>query len=78
MHKCQVNIKGELQCQNRLISSESPFKILQNETKVIKIGQAVLEMINFIKDWIWTILREKTTQKPKMLFFRSFAKFEEQ
>ena len=40
-------VKGELQRQNKLISSESPFKILQNETKIIKIGQAILEIINF-------------------------------
>ena len=29
-------LKGELQRQNKLISSERPFKILQNETKIIK------------------------------------------
>ena len=40
-------VKGELQRQNKLISSERPFKILQNETKIIKIGQAVLEIFNF-------------------------------
>ena len=46
---CKNNnsIKGELQRQNKLISSERPFKILQNETKMIKIGQAVLEIFNF-------------------------------
>ena len=31
-------IKGELQRQNKLISSRRPFKILQNETNIIKIG----------------------------------------
>ena len=41
-----IEFKGELQRQNKLISSERPFKILQNETKVIKIGQAVLEIFN--------------------------------
>ena len=40
-------LKGELQCQNKWISSERLFKILQNETKIIKIGQAVLEIFNF-------------------------------
>ena len=39
--------KGELQRQNKLISSERPFKILQNETKIIKIGHAVFEIFNF-------------------------------
>ena len=33
--------------QNKLISSERPFKILQNETKIIKIDQAVLKIFNF-------------------------------
>ena len=33
-----TSIKGELQRQNKLISSRRPFKILQNETKIIKIG----------------------------------------
>ena len=47
-HDARKNIhKGELQRQNKLISSERPFKILQNETKIIKIGQAVLEIFNF-------------------------------
>ena len=39
--------KGELQRQSKLIASERPFKILQNETKIIKIGQVVLEIFNF-------------------------------
>ena len=38
--------KGELQHRKRLISFETPFKILQNETKIIKIRQAVLEIFN--------------------------------
>ena len=42
-----ASFKGELQRQNKLISSERPFKILQNETKIIKIGHAVLEIFNF-------------------------------
>ena len=40
-------IKGQLQRQNKLILSEMPFKILQNETKIIKIGPAVLEIFHF-------------------------------
>ena len=57
-----------MQQQNKLISSERPFKILQKETKIIKIGQAVIEIFS-LKIEIWTILREKTTEKPKILFF---------
>ena len=41
------NLKGELQRQSMLISSERASEILQNETKIIKIGQAVLEISNF-------------------------------
>ena len=44
--KTALVFKGELQRQNKLISPERPFKILQNETKIIKIGQAVLEIFN--------------------------------
>ena len=40
-------IKGDLQRQNKLISSERPLKILHNGTKIIKIGHAVLEIFNF-------------------------------
>ena len=40
-------VKGELQRQNKLISSQRPFKVLQNETKIIKIRQAILEIFNF-------------------------------
>ena len=46
LHKAK-SLKGELQRQSMLISSERPFEILQNETKIIKIGQAVLEIFNF-------------------------------
>ena len=60
-----------LQRQNKLISSERMFKILQNGTKIIKIGQAVFE--------IWTILREKNDRKTEnVVFLKSFAKTEEQ
>ena len=42
-----LNIKGELQRQSKLISSKRPSKILQNETKIVKIRLAVLEIFNF-------------------------------
>ena len=45
---CNISkFKGELQRQNKLISFERAFRILQNETRIIKIGQAVLEIFNF-------------------------------
>ena len=58
---------------NRFLLKGLPNPRLQNETNIIKISQAVLEIFNF-----WTILREKTTEKPKMLFLRGFAQTEEQ
>ena len=45
--KLMTVLKGELQRQNKLTSFERSFKILQNETETIKIGQAVLDIFNF-------------------------------
>ena len=61
-------IKGELQCQNKLISFGRPFKILQNETKIIKIGWAVLEIFNF-KDWDLGNLTRKNDRKTENIVF---------
>ena len=71
------HLKGELQHQNELISFERPFKLLQNETKIIKLGQAVLEIFNFNNKDFDNLTRKKD-KKPKMLFFRAFAQTEEQ
>ena len=69
---------AELQRQNKLISSERPSKSLQNETKIIKIGQAILELFNF-KNLALDSSPKKNYWKQKMLvFFRSFAQTEEQ
>ena len=65
----KFSLKGEPQNQNKLISSKRPFEILQNETKIVKIRQTVLEIFNF-KDLNLDSFREK----PKIVFFRSFAK----
>ena len=43
----QTAIKGELQRQNKLLSAKRPFGVLHNETKIVKIRQAVLEIFNF-------------------------------
>ena len=61
-------LKGELQRQNKLISSRRPFKILQNETKIIKIGWAVLEIFNF-KDWDLGNLTRKNDRKTENAVF---------
>ena len=60
-------LKGELQRPNRLISSERPFKILQNETKIIKIHQGVLEIFNFT-DGDSDSFPRTTKEKMKMFF----------
>ena len=66
-------VKGASQRQNKLISSERPFEILQNE---IKIYQAVLEIFNF-KDLDLDSFPRKNNWKPK-IFCRSFAKTKKQ
>ena len=62
------DLKEELQRQNKLISSERSFKILQNETKIIKIDQAVLEIFNF-KDWDLDNFKRKNDRKTKNVVF---------
>ena len=66
---CDNVFKGELQFQNKLILSERLFRILQNETKIIKIGQAVLEIFNCLKNEIWAILQEKNDRKTENVVF---------
>ena len=41
------NIKGELQRENKLISYEREFKMLENDMYIAGIGQAVLELLSF-------------------------------
>ena len=41
------NCKGELQCENNLISYEKAFKMLENNMYITVIGQVVLELPSF-------------------------------
>ena len=43
-------IKGELQRENKLISYERAFKMLENDMYIAGIGQAVLELLSFKVD----------------------------
>ena len=43
--KCYL--KGELQRENKLISDERAFKMLENDMYIAGIGQAVLELLSF-------------------------------
>ena len=61
-------LKGELKRQSKLVSDERPSKILQNETKIIKIGQAVLEIINF-KDRDLDNFTRKNNRKTENVVF---------
>ena len=70
-------IKRELQHQNKLISSERPFQILQNETKIIKIHEAVLKVFNF-KDQDLDTFPEEKRQKTENVVWRGFLPTEEQ
>ena len=40
-------VKGELQRENKLISYERAFKMLENDMYIAGIGQAVLEIFGF-------------------------------
>ena len=55
----QQTCKEELQHQNKLISSERLLKILQNETGIIKISQAIPEIFNFKKRDLDKFTRKK-------------------
>ena len=40
-------VKGELQRENKLISYERAFKMLENDMYIAGIGQAILELLSF-------------------------------
>ena len=40
-------LKGELQRENKLISYERAFKMLENDMHIAGIGQVVLELLSF-------------------------------
>ena len=42
-----MKFKGELQRENKLISYEKAFKMLENDMYIAGIGQAVLELLSF-------------------------------
>ena len=42
-----VLFKGELQRENKLISYERAFKMLENDMHIAGIGQVVLELLSF-------------------------------
>ena len=63
-----TSLKGELQHQNKLISSERLFKILQNETKIIKIRQTVLEIFNFKNQDLDTFPRLNNRKTENVVF----------
>ena len=66
--------KGELQRQNNLISSEKLSKILQNETKIIKIGQAVIEIFNFKYRDLDNFTRKNDTKTENVVFLEVLHK----
>ena len=43
----EFRVKGELQRENKLISYERAFKMLDNDMYIAGIGQAVLELLSF-------------------------------
>ena len=69
-----ILVKGELQHQNKWISFERPFKILQNETKIIKIGQADLEIFNFKDQDLDNFTRKNDRKAENVVFLEVFDK----
>ena len=45
--KHPISLKGELLCENKLISYERAFKMLENDMYIAGIGQAVLKLLSF-------------------------------
>ena len=45
--KCQSGFKGELQRENKFVSYERAFKMLEKDKYIVGIGQAVLELLSF-------------------------------
>ena len=43
----KILVKGELQRENKLISYERAFKMLENDMHIAEIGQVVLELLSF-------------------------------
>ena len=43
----EISLKGELEHENKLISCERTFKILENDMYITGIGEAVFELLIF-------------------------------
>ena len=67
-----------MQHQNKLISSERLFKILQKATRIIQISQAVLEIFNFEDQDSDNFTRKNDRKTENIVFFRGFAQIEKQ
>ena len=63
----QESVKGELQSENKLISYERSFKMLENDMYIAVIGQAVLELLSF---------KVGSGNHLTGILFRNFRKFE--
>ena len=63
-----------MQRQNKFISSERPFKILQKETKIIKISQAILEIFNFKDRDLDNSTRENDRKTENVIFLEVLHK----
>ena len=46
------NIKGELQRENKSVSYERAFKVLENDMFITGIGKAVLELLIKLSSWL--------------------------
>ena len=62
-------LKGKLQCQNKWILPKRPLKVLQNEAKIIKIHEAVLDILNCEDQDLDRFLTRKKQQKTENVAF---------
>ena len=42
-----MTFKGELRCENKLISNETAFRMLENDMYTTGISEAILELLSF-------------------------------
>ena len=64
-------LKGELQRENKLISYERAFKMLENDMYIAGIGQAVLELLSFK---VGSGNLQRGISKGESPYFRNFRK----
>ena len=63
-----VEIKGELQHQNKLISYKRAFRILKKDTKITETDQAICKIFGFF-------LRKEDKETKLLIFYVSYIRW---